>query len=80
MQAHCKAAARTSRTSSERWMSEPVKAARAAYVRPSQCELCIPVIRVVGHYFENTTEAAHESGCPNHPIQHTQTSQGTYTW
>lgn len=33
----------------------------STYIRPSQCEQCVPVET----YGDNTTDLAHEPSCPN---------------
>lgn len=49
-------------------MSELVDLPQAVGVRPSLCESCVPVVRLVSDgYFLAITETAHETDCRNHP-------------
>lgn len=55
----------------------------AAYVWPSACERCVPVVRLVSEaYFLTISEAAHERGCPNHPTKRIQSlsKESTTKW
>ncbi|MCA4132946.1 hypothetical protein [Arthrobacter sp. M4] len=39
-----------------------------AYIRPSQCEQCVPIETVAADsWMAWTTELAHEPTCPNNP-------------
>lgn len=53
----------------------------AAYVWPSDCDRCIPVVRLVSEaYFLTISEAAHERGCPNHPSNYTRSLSKESAW
>lgn len=56
-------------------------AAVAAYVWPSDCDRCVPVVRLVSEaYFLTISEAAHERGCPNHPSKHIHSLSKESAW
>ncbi|MCX2747169.1 hypothetical protein OOZ51_04985 [Arthrobacter sp. MI7-26] len=57
----------------------------AGRVWPSQCDRCIPVVRIVSaDFFVTVTETAHEPTCIHHPLENTQTlnslSKESTTW
>lgn len=53
----------------------------AAYVWPSACDRCVPVVRIVSAgFFVTVTETAHESACAHHPHQNTQSLSKETAW